>query len=100
MKNKNIQKIFVATLVVLTSTTNFAQASIITLHAHSEMGKLLLAMFATVVFSVVCFVGLTLYNKFFVPPEIKNFKLNRDSLKTPQDKDEAILMFLSKNKLK
>ncbi len=99
MKNKIIQKLFVAGLVVLSSTANPAHARNL-LHPHSEMGKLLLSMIVTVIVFFVLFVVLTIYNKFFVPPEVKNFKLNKNSLRTPQDKEEAILMFLTKNKLK
>lgn len=99
MKNKLFQRFFVATLVVLSSTANVAHARNL-LHPQSDMGRLLLSMIVTVIVFFVLFVVLTIYNKFFVPHEVKNFKLNKDSLRTPQDKDEAVIMFLTKNKLK
>ena len=59
-----------------------------------------LAMGGVVVFSILLYVGLSIYNKFFVDAKIKNFNLRQDSLRTPTDKDEAIMTFITKNRLK
>ena len=32
--------------------------------------------------------------------KIKDYKLSKDSLRTPNDKDEAVIMFITKNRLK
>lgn len=102
MKNKFQKVLSYAILVVLLCTTNFAFAqnpqNIIAMKA--TVVKFTLAMLAIVVFSVVIFVGLSLYNKFFVASQVKDYKLNRDSLRTPSDSDEAVIMFITKNRLK
>jgi len=59
-----------------------------------------LAMGGVVLFSILLYVGLSIYNKFFVDAKIKNFNLRQDSLKTPSDKDEAIMTFITRNRLK
>jgi hypothetical protein len=69
-------------------------------HMKSMITKFSLAMAGVVVFSVVITVGLSLYNKFFVPSQIKDYKLSKDSLRSPSDKDEAVMMFITKNRLK
>lgn len=87
--------------VVILFTADFAysapsaKAAIKTL-----MTKYSLAMFGVVVFSVLIYIGLTVYNKFFVASQVKDFKLSKDSLRTPSDKDEAVMMFITKNRLK
>ena len=77
---------------------NAAYCAPLTLKA--TMLKFGLAMFAVVVFSVILYVGLSLYNKFFVAPYIKDVSLREDSLHSPKDKEEAIMMYISKNRLK
>lgn len=101
MKNKLIHKLMYAISVVILFTADFAysapsaKAAIKTL-----MTKYSLAMFGVVVFSVLIYIGLTVYNKFFVASQVKDFKLSKDSLRTPSDKDEAVMMFITKNRLK
>ena len=51
-------------------------------------------------FSILLYVILALYNKFFVGEQIKDFNLRKDSLRTPADKDEAVMMFIAKNRLR
>ncbi len=100
MKNKSY-KILVAILVVLFSTTNLAySAPAVTTSIKSGIVRLSLAMLGVVAFSVIISIGLSLYNRFFVPSDIKNYKLSKNSLRSPSDKDEAIIMYLAKNKLK
>lgn len=101
MKNKLVHKLMYAISVVILFTADFAysapsaKAAIKTL-----MTKYSLAMFGVVVFSVLIYIGLTVYNKFFVASQVKDFKLSKDSLRTPSDKDEAVMMFITKNRLK
>ena len=59
-----------------------------------------LAMGGVVVFSILLYVGLSIYNRFFVDAKIKNFNLRQDSLRTPSDKDEAVMAFITRNRLK
>ncbi len=59
-----------------------------------------IAMGGVALFSILLFIGLSVYNKFFVDVQIKNFNLRQYSLRTPRDKDEAILGFITKNRLK
>lgn len=101
MKNKRINDFFVAIFVVLFGTTNLALATPKHLiHLNSDVVKLLIAMVGVGVFFVIISIGLSFYNRFFVPIERKDYKLSKDSLRPPTDKDEAIIMFLTKNKMK
>ncbi len=62
--------------------------------------KFLIAMGGVFLFSFILYIGLSLYNKFFVDEQIKDFRLRKDSLRTPSDKDEAVMMFIAKNRLR
>lgn len=105
MKNNFIKSIKYAMLVVLLSTANFAfalsnNAGDANIPAIKTIAvKFILAMLGVAFFSILIFTGLSLYNRFFVAREAKDFNLRRDSLKTPQDEDEAVLMFITKNRL-
>lgn len=102
MKNKFLKNLSYAILVVLICTTNFAYA-IDTSHLAEIKAiavKFILAMLGVALFSIVIFIGLSLYNKFFVAAQIKDFKLSKDSLRTPLDMDQAIMLFITKNRLK
>ena len=104
MNNKIIQKIFYAISVVLLCTTEFAcsaeKSPEVNLAMKAVIVKFSLVMIGIVVFTILISVGLSLYNKFFVAAQIKDYKLSKDSLRTPSDKDEAVLMFITKNRLK
>lgn len=84
--------------VIFTALPSFA--SKVTPEVKVIMTKFGLAMGGVVVFSLILYIGLSLYNKFFVGEQIKDFKLRKDSLRTPADKDEAVMMFIAKNRLK
>lgn len=100
MKNKHFHIILVAILVVLLCTTNLAFAAPSTGSGlKSGLVRLTLAMLGVGAFSIIITIGLSLYNRFFVPNDIKNYKLSKNSLRSPSDKDEAIIMYLTKNKL-
>ncbi len=101
MKNKFFKILSYAFLVVLFCTANFAYSRpALPPEIKTLAVKFTLAIFAVVLFTIVISVGLSLYNKFFVAPDIKDYKLNKDSLRTPKDIDEAIMMFITKNRLK
>ena len=104
MNNKFIQKVIFAISVVLLCTTEFAyaieQSPETKLAIKTMVTKFSLAMIGVVVFSIVISVGLSLYNRFFVSSQIKDYKLSKDSLRSPNDKDEAVMMFITKNRLK
>ncbi len=59
-----------------------------------------LVLFGIVFFTVMLFVGLSLYNRFFVSQKIKDYKLNRYSLADSTDEDDAVLTYITKNKLR
>lgn len=100
MKNNLfVNRVIMAILAVFLCTANFAHAAL-PAEIKTVAVKFTLAMFGVVLFSVLITVGLSLYNRFFVSSHIKDYKLNRDSLRTPKDKDEAIMMFITKNRLK
>ena len=58
------------------------------------------AMIGVLVFSFLIYILLALYNKFFVARNVKDEEIRRDSLNSPRDKDEAIMKFIMKNRLK
>ncbi len=62
--------------------------------------KTLLAMGGVLVFSIMLYFFLSLHNKFFVASHFKDQKLYKDSLKTPEDREEAIMAFIIRNRLK
>ncbi len=101
MKNRVFTRIVSAALGVFFSTYNaaFAQSSHIA-EIKTVAVKFILAMLGVALFSILIFVGLSLYNRFFVASQIKDFNLSKDSLRTPIDTDEAILSFITKNRLK
>ena len=104
MKNNLLTRLQLTILVVFIFTTNIASALPFTKHLTPEIKsmcvKYLIAMFGVATFMIAITIGLSLYNRFFVASQIKDFKLNRDSLRTPRDKEEALLMFITKNRLK
>lgn len=102
MKNKFYKNLLNAILVVLLCTTNFAFAAGAshTAEIKTIAVKFVLAMLGVALFSILIFVGLSLYNKFFVASQIKDYKLGKDSLRTPRDIDEAVMLFITKNRLK
>ncbi len=62
--------------------------------------KFFVGMIAVAVFSFLIYLGLSLYNRFFVANHIKDEEIRKNSLNAPRDKDEAIVGFIMKNRLK
>lgn len=98
MKNKLIKILLVLWGVFFTSQASYA--SKITPEMKVVITKFGLAMAGVVAFSLILYIGLSLYNRFFVGEQIKDFNLRKDSLRTPSDKDEAVMMFIAKNRLR
>lgn len=96
MKNKFFNKSFLTVLAVLFCTAGTAFGAPVEL--TTAITKFSLAMGVVVAFSLLITIGLSVYNRFFVAKQIKDFKLSKDSLKAPTDKDEAIMSFITKNK--
>ncbi len=100
--NKNFYYSIILSLAVSFCTANevFAMNSSVIAQIKPVAVKLGLAMMAVVLFSILLTVGLSLYNKFFVPANVQDCKLNKDSLRTPSDKNEAVMLYITKNGLK
>lgn len=98
MKNKLIKVLMVLLGVIYTSQASYAVK--ITPEMEIVASKFGFAMCGVAAFSLILYIGLSLYNKFFVSEQIKDFNLRKDSLRTPADKDEAVMMFIAKNRLR
>ena len=61
--------------------------------------KFLIAMGGVALSSIVIFLGLTIYNKFFVDKSLFPNNDPDDVLNTPKTVDEAVTLFIKRNKL-
>ena len=101
MKNNFIQKLKYAVLAVFLSTANVVYSKpVAQVNSNLSLSKFLIAMCAILVFTIVVYLGLLLYNKFFVSNHLKNMDLYNDSLEAPSDTENAINTFISKNRLR
>ena len=98
MKNNLIKIIMLFCAIIFTAQASYAAK--ITPEMKVVITKFGLAMTGVVAFSLILYIVLALYNKFFVGEQIKDFNLRKDSLRTPSDKDEAVMMFIAKNRLR
>ena len=64
------------------------------------MAKFMTVMIAVMVASFLLFIIGLLLKRFLAPNYIKNEENNNNSLYAPRDKDEAIVGFIMKNRLK
>lgn len=64
---------------------------------NTAASKFLLAMGGVVLSSIIIFVGLTVYNKFFV--NVNKHSVEEEILKTPKNIDEAVKFFIQRNRL-
>ena len=96
-----MSKKILLSLIVLLSSVNmsFALDKNEMLQLQTLVSKFSLTMLGLVVFSFVIFIGLTLYNKFWGNGKIQTYELKKYSLRPPKDVDEAIYMFIEKNRL-
>ena len=101
MKSKFFQKIIMAILVVLFSTTNFAYAHGARLRAMKPMiEKYAIVMIAIVVASFALYAGLSIYNRLLAMKKLKKFTESNSSLKTPETVENSVTMYITKNRLK
>ena len=91
MKNKFLTTLF--TLIFLTANTGFCEET-----RSAVIIKFGMVMGGVALSSIIIYVGLTLYNKFFVTPKYPHSP-EEEILKTPKTKEEAINFFINKNKL-
>ncbi len=94
MKNKFLTTLF--TLIFLTANTGFCEETRSAV-MHTAIIKFGIVMGGVALSSIIIYVGLTLYNKFFVTPKYPHSP-EEEILKTPKTKEEAINFFINKNK--
>lgn len=66
---------------------------------HDTIVKFLIAMGGVMLSSFVIYLGLTIYNKFFVDKSLFPNNGPDDVLNTPKTVDEAVTFFIKRNKL-
>lgn len=66
----------------------------------SEINKIIYALLGVIIFSLLIYFGLSLYNKFFVPKYLKDANLKEDSLSSPTDFPDAVRKFIVRNRLR
>ncbi len=66
---------------------------------HDAIIKFAIAMAGVMLSSFVIFVGLWIYNKFFVDKSLFPYNDKDDVLNTPKTVDEAVIFFIKRNKL-
>lgn len=66
---------------------------------HEAIIKFAIAMAGVMLSSFVIFVGLWIYNKFFVDKSLFPYNDKDDVLNTPKTVDEAVIFFIKRNKL-
>ncbi len=62
--------------------------------------KFVVTMLGVILSSVIIWAGLSLYNKFFVKNNLRNASMPEDNLNTPKTIEEAVTLFIKRNKLK
>ena len=65
----------------------------------SSISNFMLVMIV-VFFLGLIFIGLSIYNKYFISKSISEYKLRKYNLADSVDKDDAILNYVTKNKLR
>ena len=66
----------------------------------SSISNFMLVMIGVVFFLGLIFIGLSIYNKYFISKSISEYKLRKYNLADSVDKDDAILNYVTKNKLR
>ena len=95
MKNKILNTFF--TFIFLTANAGLCEQTRSAV-MHNAIIKFGLAMGGVALSSIIIFVGLTIYNKFFVSQN-RPHSIEEEILKTPKTSDDAIKFFINKNKL-
>lgn len=101
MKNHLVNKLSAAVFALIFLSVNTACAVPSRLEPlKGSISNFVLVMIGIIFFMGLIFVGLTVYNKLFVPKNISNYELRKYNLSDSQDKDEAVLNYISKNRLR
>ena len=66
----------------------------------SSISNFLFVMIGIVLFLGLIFIGLTIYNKYFIAKNMADYQLRKYNLSDSVDKDDAILNYVTKNKLR
>ena len=66
----------------------------------SAISGYILVMIGIIFFLGLIFIGLTIYNKYFIAKNLANYHLKKYNLADSIDKDDAILNYVTKNKLR
>lgn len=90
---------FVFTLAIASVNTAYAIPKKLMPYKSSISG-FMLVMIGIVFFLGLIFIGLSIYNKYFVSKSITEYKLRKYNLADSVDKDDAILNYVTKNKLR
>ncbi len=80
-----------------TTATNAAQT--VDQSKSDAIAKFLIAMGGVALSSIVIFLGLTIYNKFFVDKKLFEPNNPDDALNTPKTVEEAVTLYIKRNKL-
>lgn len=114
LKNKNILKItslivFAAVITFIAAQNGFCANELVnhvpdiqqqTADSKGDtIAKFLIAMGGVMLSSFVIYLGLTIYNKFFVDKSLFPNNDPDDVLNTPKTIDEAVTLFIKRNKL-
>jgi len=67
---------------------------------ESSISNFSMVMLVILLFLVILFVGLTIYNKIFISAKLSDYELRKYNLADSVDKDDAILNYVTKNKLR
>ena len=66
----------------------------------SSISDFILVLFGIIFFLGIIFIGLSVYNKVFISNKMKDYELKKYNLADSVDKDDAILNYVTKNKLR
>ena len=101
MNNKLHKFIIMLTFTLAIASVNVAYAIPKRLVPYkASISNFMLVMIGIVFFMGLIFIGLSIYNKYFVSKSIAEYKLRKYNLADSVDKDDAILNYVTKNKLR
>ena len=101
MRNNLLIKLNLVVFTLVLTSVNAAYSLPKKLEPLSpSISKLLLVMIGIIFFLGLIFIGLTIYNKYFIAKNLANYHLKKYNLADSVDKDDAILNYVTKNKLR
>ncbi len=99
MLKNNIKILSIIYILFVNAAAVFAAAENNSVTLSGSAVKFILAMTGVAVSSLVIYLGLTIYNKFFANKSTTNIYTGEMSLKTPKTVKDAIAFFIQKNKM-